>query len=632
MCGIAGIFQLHQKYSSTELLKLSDILKHRGPDDEGFCLFNEQYQPRYFKGNDSPGDVALPLLPPGQTFRAALLHRRLSIVDLSAAGHQPMVKQGCVLVFNGEIYNYKAIRQKLEQKGYTFDTQTDTEVILTAYLDKGADCVHEFKGMWSFAIYDTVRKSVFFSRDRYGIKPLYIYRKDDVFIFSSEIKGITALPGVDLALDNKNLSSFLAFGTMQQPYGSLYRYIHDFPPAHYAYFHLDSGEMTYFSYYRLPDENAKEQTAFSRLQHFFDTSVQAHLQADVEVGSCLSGGLDSSLLVAKMCEQNPAKNFKTFTAAYHQPEIDESEFAKAVARTYPNITDYYTYPDEEVFFNELDRLLYYQDLPIGSTSIFAQWEVMKSVKNDGKIKVVIDGQGADEIFGGYFHFAGIFLIELLKKGKINRFVKEYQLLKQRFSPAMFGVLSKALYYYMPEWLQKAIRRQQRLSYRFLQKDWQQQIDIPLRGGKTFYEHSVLAVRWSLYDLLRYEDRNSMAFSVESRVPFLDHQVVDAAVNLPFEQKIVNGWTKYPVRQLMQQTRLPENIVWRTGKKGFITPQAEWKNRLAHKMKDELHGLALPEVMDKSYISELINRPITDTWHLSEFWRAYSVIKWYNRNR
>jgi asparagine synthase (glutamine-hydrolysing) len=637
MCGIAGIVHRYdQKYTTSDILKISEILKHRGPDDEGFCLIDENHNPQYFKGKDSPHDVLLPQLEENKPFQTAFLHRRLSIIDLSSNGHQPMEKNGCIIVYNGEIYNYQDIRKELEKKGHTFKTQTDTEVILTAYLEKGDECVQQFRGMWSFVIYDTRKKYIFFSRDRFGIKPLYIYHTQKEFIFASEIKAITALKGLNLELDNNNLASYLAYGTTQKPYGSLYKNIDDFPPAHVGYYFIETGLTFCKPYYTLPNgktwEDKHTKADLCSLDLLFNNSVKRHFHADVEVGSCLSGGLDSSLIVAKIAELNPDKTIKTFTAAYHNPEIDESDYAKMVANTYPNVQPYFTYPSGDTFLDELDKLLYYQDLPIGSTSIFAHWEVMKSVKNDGKISVVLDGQGADEIFGGYFNFAGLFLIDLLKKGKFKRFFTEYSLLKQNFTPAMFSVLLKAIYYFIPEPLQKIIRMQERLSFRFIDKSFHSQIDVPQRGGKSFLEHARLSVEWNLYDLLRYEDRNSMAFSIESRVPFLDHHLVDVALLMPLEDKIKNGWTKYPIRSLMKKTKLPPEIVWRKGKKGFITPQEEWKKQLSERMKDEMRYLDLPEIMNKQYITEIINQPITNNWHLSEFWRAYSVIKWYNRNK
>ncbi|HCQ29737.1 MAG TPA: asparagine synthase (glutamine-hydrolyzing), partial [Flavobacteriales bacterium] len=432
MCGIAGIIHRYeQKYTTADILKMSKILQHRGPDDEGFCLINDNNHPQHFKGNDSPDNVQLPKLQEEKTFKSALLHRRLSIIDLSENGHQPMEKNGRIIVFNGEIYNYQAIRRELEQKGHTFKTNTDTEVILTAYLEKGEKCVEDFHGMWAFAIYDTKENYLFFSRDRFGIKPLYIYHTTEAFIFASEIKAITALKGVNLELNNQNLASYLAFGTTQEPYGNLYKYIEDFPPAHNGFYYFETGITQCKPYYQLPDAKAlggkNTKSDYEELEMAFHHSIHTHLHADVEVGSCLSGGLDSSLIVATMAEQYPQNTFKTFTAAYKNKAIDESNYAKLVAETYNNITPYFTYPSGDDFLDELDKLLYFQDLPIGSTSIFAQWEVMKSVKNDGQIPVVLDGQGADEIFGGYFNFAGIFLIELLKRGKFKRFFREYQL-------------------------------------------------------------------------------------------------------------------------------------------------------------------------------------------------------------
>lgn len=349
----------------------------------------------------------------------------------------------------------------------------------------------------------------------------------------------------------------------------------------------------------------------------------------MEVGSCLSGGLDSSAIVYSASQQLKEVPLKTITAAYQNKIIDESEYAKMVANDLKNVKDIYTYPDAKTLVADMDKMIYAQDLPIGSTSIFAQWEVMKCA-GQHQIKVLLDGQGADEVLGGYYNFAGIHLIELLKKFKFNRFFKEYFQLKQNFTPEIKNAVLRAAYYYLPYHLQKQLRAKERLSFNFIDADKINELDliIPKRGGKTYNEHATLSVKFGMYELLRYEDRNSMAFSIESRVPFLDHRLVAFMRGLPNEQKIHQGWTKYILRKMLND-KLNDKVVWRKDKKGFVTPQQEWKNELMNNLVTELKESEMPSIMNKDYVLQLCNKDLSNASHLSEFWRAYSVVKWYN---
>jgi len=635
MCGIAGIYQ-PQGIEIAEVVALSQTLKHRGPDDEGFFLSNTE-QAQNCRGEDTIAELQSlkHLSEINYSPNLALVHRRLSILDVSALGHQPLITadERYTIVFNGEVYNFKEIRQELEQKGYTFKSNSDTEVVINAFAEWGKKCVDRFVGMWAFVIYDQQENTLTLSRDRFGVKPLYFFKNEHCFAFASEIKALLKLKAVDKSISNENLGSYLAFGTTSEPYQNLFENIKDVEPGCNYQFNLNNFSFTKECYFSIDDEvtNNKEniQTNIQKFEELFNDSIALHLRSDVEVGSCLSGGLDSSAIVYSASQQLKEVQLKTFTAAYQNKTVDESEYAKLVANDLSNVKDIYTYPDAKTLVTDMEKMIYAQDLPIGSTSIFAQWEVMKCAGNSN-IKVLLDGQGADEVLGGYYNFAGIHLIELLKKFRFNRFLKEYQQLKNNFTPEIKNAVLRAAYYYLPDSIQKQLRAKERLSYNFIHPDKVKELElmIPKRGGKTYSKHANLSVKYGMYELLRYEDRNSMAFSIESRVPFLDHRLVEFIRSLPNEQKIHKGWTKYILRKMLND-KLNDKVVWRKDKKGFVTPQQDWKNELMNNLVVELKESDMPSIMNKEYVLQLCDRDLSNASHLSEFWRAYSVIKWYN---
>ena len=634
MCGIAGIYDKNG-VAKTDAVLMSCILQHRGPDDEGFLLANEDAV-KTFRGNDTLKTLSNIEHIEESDFQAnlILLHRRLSIIDVSANGHQPMCteNENFSIVFNGEIYNYKEIRSVLQQKGYVFQSESDTEVVLNAFIEWGAACVNQFVGMWAFAIYQHKEKKLLLSRDRFGIKPIYLYHHNDFFAFASEIKALLPLTKVDKSISEENLGSYLAYGTTHQPYQNLYKNIIDLEPG--CNYEIDLSDLSikkqnYFSLDTVVKPLTNTQNLTQQFEELFNDSIALHLRSDVEIGSCLSGGLDSSAIVHYASQQLGDKKMQTFTAAYKNKTVDESNYAKIVANSLQNVTDHYTYPNAATFLKDLDKIIYHQDLPIGSTSIFAQWEVMKCA-NQHQVKVLLDGQGADEILGGYYNFAGLQLIELLKKMKFIQFFKQYYLLRKNFTPAVKMAVLRAAYYYLPEKLQQKLRATERHSYAFIKETSLKDLslEVPKRGGKTFSKHSDLSMQFGMYELLRYEDRNSMAFSIESRVPFLDHRLVNFIRALPTNEKINGGWTKLILRKILDN-KLPHEIVWRKDKKGFVTPQQEWKNEMMDTLTKELKELKTPEIVDRDYLLKLCNQDFSNATHLSEFWRVYSVVKWYN---
>jgi asparagine synthase (glutamine-hydrolysing) len=638
MCGIAGIINSEGVVPAT-LHNMSKILRHRGPDDEGFCLLSKSESNIYCKGNDSINElVNLPHIAESyqiSSHQIGFVHRRLSILDLSAAGHQPMsyYDENYTIVFNGEIYNYKELKSELLQKGFQFNSDSDTEVILAAYQNWGTDCVTHFIGMWAFAIYDQLKNHVFLSRDRFGIKPLYYFQHKKMFAFASEIKALLTLDCVKPEANMNSVFEYISFGTTTDPYANLFQNISSLQPAHNLIIDTNTLECKSICYYNLKDKVDNYSLPHdNEIQNTFtkslESSIDLHLRADVPIGSTLSGGLDSSTIVALAALRMEGKPFKTFTAAYTEKDIDESDFAKKAISSFKNIDAHFIYPDAKTYWEDFDKLIWHQDLPINSTSMFAQWEVMKLAKQQ-HIKVLLDGQGADEILGGYYNFAGIYLIEKLKHLQIPSFMKERTELQQKFSPNINNTIGKAGYYFLPEYFQKSIRSKKRVGMGSISEKYQLELanlHVPARGGKSFKEQSLLSVQYGLQDLLRYEDRNSMAFSIESRVPFLDHRLVELSIALKNDWKIQNGWTKYILRKTAEPI-LNKEVVWRKYKMGFLTPQKLWKSQSNKELTQFINDSSIPDFLDKKYLQKLNNADINDSSHLSEFWKLVSFLKW-----
>lgn len=633
MCGFGGVVG-GRGVEPRSLLAMAGTLRHRGPDDEGYWTAGTDGEAQFWRGDDTvPEREGLPHIreAPDTAAPVGLMHRRLSILDLSAAGHQPMTLDDghYVLAYNGEVYNYRELRAELETEGVRFRSHSDTEVILAAYRSWGAECVRRFVGMWALALVDTREQTVLLSRDRYGIKPLYYARESDRLAFASEVKALFHLPGFRPLLSADRAVEYLAYGATADPDTTLFQGVREVPPGHQLMVDFQGRVLSCKCYYR-PGAEAPSPTSdpVGAYREQLEESVALHLRSDVEVGSCLSGGLDSSGLVALAAPQLDQAAFHTFTASYEDPAVDESEFARLVADDFPNVRRHACRPHAEDFWDSLDRLLWHQDEPIHSTSIYAQWTVMECAADHG-IKVLLDGQGADEVIGGYSSFAGVRLLDLLRKGRLLAFVGEARDLRRNRSVSILKEAGRAGYYGLPPGLQRWIRFRNRLGPRMFSecgRRTMRRLEVPERGGVSFREHCLSSILFGMRTLLRYEDRNSMAFSIESRVPFLDHRFVELVLALPDEWKIRDGWSKYVQRKALEGSLHPE-VVWRRDKKGFVTPQRTWKEELQPRLRAFLSDVPMPGFLDRRQVLEALGRNLPRPSDLNEFWRLVTFLRW-----
>ncbi|MBI4835411.1 MAG: asparagine synthase (glutamine-hydrolyzing) [Planctomycetes bacterium] len=594
MCGIAGIVSLNNKPVDAEALgRMTDIVRHRGPDGEGFLLFGSS-------GNriiDKSSDLSV---YKNTSWSVGLGHRRLSIIDLTDAGCQPMSYSNGKLwiIHNGEVYNYIELRKELEAKGYSFKSQTDTEVIMAAYEEWGVNCLSKFNGMWSFAILDLRKNILFCSRDRAGVKPFYYYFDGNYFIFGSEIKQILSHQNVAKEIKTGVLFDYLVYGLLDHSEETFYQGIKQLRGAHYLEIPLGKqGYMPKPVRYWDINLNSKLTGCSDReyeeiFLNLFEDSIKLRLRSDVPIGSCLSGGLDSSGIVCvvnKLLQlENKTDLQKTFSSCFENRIYDERQFIHKITG-FTKVKPYYTFPSGKKLFEEIERFVWHQDEPVISSSPYAQWNVFRLAKESG-VTVMLDGQGADEIFAGYPTYYAVYLIQLLKQLRFSALSAElsgYCRVRKSSLAKIAGDLFSA---YLSRRLYRIFDRRVRHEIKWLNTDfWQEGVkqsphnkylqmlkkENPYEGAgdltKKLYEMFVSA---SLPALLRYEDKNSMAFSIESRVPFLDYRIVEFVFSAPDNQKIRNGWTKYLYRQAMKGI-LPEEVRLRRDKMGFVTPEDIW---------------------------------------------------------
>jgi asparagine synthase (glutamine-hydrolysing) len=620
MCGIFGVWNFQQVRGS-DLHNVSALLRHRGPDDEGIAVFDKG-QHTYFSGRDTtaPG---LPFLPGDLPCPNTFLHRRLSILDLSEKGHQPMKARhkNIHIVFNGEIYNF---RELIELHRFDVHTGTDTELVLAMYEKFGMECFAHFRGMWAMAIFDYDKNELILSRDRFGIKPLYYSEFDGALAFSTEIKPLLSLEGIEPVLSKAKLLQFLTFGATADPHETFFDSISAIAPGTSQVWNLSTMRSETFRYYKVGE--VIDQRGGVTFEEVFKASIQEHIIADVEVGSCLSGGLDSSAIVAEASKAQP--NFKTFTCSFPGEKIDESDFARGITKVRPNLEQHFTTPTSVDFFKAFDDLVLLQERPIGSASVFAQYAVMQLAASKG-LKVLLDGQGADEVMGGYYPFAGAYLLGLLRKGKLRSFKSALADLKSNFNPAMGKAMLRAGYYLLPEKLQSAVRRKGRVGSELIAPSYRKlaaQQKSPQRGAADFQELAKRSIRFGLYELLHYEDRNAMRFGIESRVPFLDHRIVEWALAQEPSTLIKNGWTKHPIRALLEKEHLP-SLAWRKDKLGFVAPQSRWRETLKPALIQKLEGMEIPDIFDRGALQAFMTAPLTTNEEQTAFWRIYALLRW-----
>lgn len=557
MCGIAGILRVGGEPVPPGLIDaMVATIRHRGPDGEG----------SYF----APG--------------IAFGHTRLAIIDLSAASDQPFIddEAGLALSFNGEIYNYIELRDELKALGHRFRSDGDTEVLLRAYEQWGAECLPRLNGMFAFALWDNRKRSLLLARDRFGEKPLFITRSAKGLVFGSEMKAILAVRPELRRANRRALFRYLSRGDLDLDHETFFEGIDSLPGGHYLLVdHEGRGETRRYWEARASEMPRGRNEAVERFRELLFDSVRIRLRSDVPVGSSLSGGIDSSSIVATIHAQKSSRavHQKTFSARFHSAAHDEGRFINIV--TYRvDAEAHEVWVEPEQFIDAFERLQYHQEEPVASASPFAQWLVMGLAK-EHHTTVLLDGQGADEILAGYDQAHGMFLAHWLRQGRLDRVARELLSYGRRYRGAR-DPLQYAAYYSLPGGFRDRLVERYYRSAGVVSEELHREFAPDHVEGPAPFRDRLRneLVRWQtttqLPEFLRYADRNSMAFSREVRLPFLDHRLVEFCFGLPADLLLRGATTKVILRDSMRGI-VPDEILDRKDKLAYAPPQTQWNH-------------------------------------------------------
>jgi asparagine synthase (glutamine-hydrolysing) len=632
MCGLAGIFHFDRSNIDPQLLtKFSEVLTNRGPDDRGFLGWSGTSSVQLSRHPDELSNCSL-----------GMLHRRLSILDLGPGGWQPMATPNgrYAIVFNGEIYNYLELQTELKALGYIFSSHSDTEVLLYAYAQWGTQSLNRLVGMFAVAILDTQKRSIFLARDFFGIKPLYYTRWHNGFAFASEIKALLEIPDINRQVNPQKLYDYLRFGITDYGGDTLFANIHQIPAAHYLEVPLDyPTEFQPVRYWQVDLDRRLEisfEAAAQQLQELFLNNIRLHLRSDVPVGAALSGGIDSSSIVMAMRYLEPDLQLHTFSYIAESPKINEERWVDLVSQTANSISHKIQATPEQLVA-DLNNLIYLQDQPFGSTSIYAQHQVFRLAREAG-IKVMLDGQGADEILAGYRHHLGPRLASLIRQRK---WTQATEFLSKASKLPDFDALQLILMgggLLLPESIIDTARNLVGKSFApawlndtwFIDRQAKLRFSLPTHSQDVLKEKLHQSLETGLLSLLRYEDRNSMVSSIESRVPFLTPNLVEFLFSLPEEYIVApDGTSKAIFRQAMRGI-VPDSILDRRDKIGFATPELSWLTSLRPWVEEVLnseiatHIPALKiDLAKKEWQDILAGRKQFD----ARVWRWINLIKW-----
>ncbi len=644
MCGIAGIVA-PAGLPEGQLQAMAEALRHRGPDGYGYLASRPDDAPRLHVNEPLPRSSQ-------EQATVGLAHRRLAIFDLSAGSLQPMPDpSGQVwLTYNGEIYNYPEIRRELEALGYSFSTTGDTEVLLRAYDAWGAACVQRFVGMWAFALLDLRKQVVILCRDRFGIKPLFTMKHRGSLYFASEIKGLLAVETLDPTPNERVVARFLASGVTDDSEETFFEDIHHLPAGHWAEISLTDPALNVRAhrYWELPIGAfvGGEGEAIARTRELFLDAIKLHARSDVPVGTCLSGGLDSSAIVCvanylRSAEAIPQLTHSAFGYCPSDERHSERRYMEIVAQATGSALNVVEVPDDQ-FLTQLPDIVRTQDEPFGSASILAQWFVFQRARQEG-MKVMLDGQGADETLAGYHTYFSTVALGHLRARRL----RDYLALRSQYATEI-GAFPSSHRALLQASLPGGLRRSARLVRR----------GLPTRSGaastpagmalsRELLDRNTSAFagdlseeqslrnrlqanvqRSGLPGLLRFEDRNSMAHSIEARVPFLDHRLVEFLFTLPDDAKIRGIETKFVLREAMRGL-VPEPVRTRTDKIGFRADPA-WTFDYLNQHASELLGNESAfeaRWFDKAGLEALLQGGLRTSSHEFPLWRILNTKLW-----
>jgi asparagine synthase (glutamine-hydrolysing) len=604
MCGFVGIINKDKSKVDIRILTdMADRIAHRGPDGEG----------SYIEGH------------------VGFYHKRLAIIDL-ATGHQPMISDNHAIVYNGEVYNYIELRDELRNKGHRFQTQSDTEVILKSYQEYSYESIYKFNGMFAFLLHDKNREQVIAARDHFGIKPLYYFVDKNTILFASEIKALLAHPHVTSDFDQDALNDYLTFQFVLGD-KTLFKNIHKIMPGHYLVIDqntFEARQVKYWSPNFSVDTFHTEAYFINELRSLINDSIRIQLRSDVPVGTYLSGGIDSSLITMIAARAISGRKISTFSGAFHEgPEFSEMEYVHEVVQCAE--TDAHSiYPTAQDFINTIAKLIYHLDEPVAGPGLFPQYMVSMLAKE--KVKVILAGQGGDEIFGGYARYVVAYLEQAIK-GAIMQSTEEGEhivslktiipnlvyirnylpMLKQFLSSGTFASMDARYFHLINRMEGNTALFNRDFLADYCKSEIFNRFKQLFNGPNTYSYYNKMThfdLFGSLPALLQVEDRMSMAASIESRVPLLDRRIVDLIARMPPAMKFKGGEMKYILKKAIHNI-LPPKILHRTDKMGFPVPFHLWAGNEAKSFiqdtilceKSRQRGIFQAEEMERISTSE-----------------------------
>lgn len=626
MCGIVGFIDYNKESTFEILQNMNQTLNHRGPDDEGHSFYSEK------------------------NYQIGLAHKRLSILDLSSHGHQPMRFEHLEIVYNGEVYNFNEIKKELEKFGYIFNSFSDTEVILKAFHKWGVTSIQKFIGMFSIAIFDKKNQKLYITRDRSGVKPLYYYHNTNTFLFASELKAFHQHPYFEKKLDYNGLASFFRYGYILAPY-SIFEHTKKLEAGHYIEYDLIQNALTLhrywdvYAHYNKPKLNISENEAIKKIEELLISSFQYRMVSDVPVGVFLSGGYDSTAVTALLQKSNNNK-LKTFTIGFESEEFNEANLAKEYSKILE--TEHCEYiATEQDALNIIPALAEIYDEPFGDSSAIPTILVSQIAKKE--VSVVLSADGSDEIFGGYnkhhttpklfkkfnklksyqsilttarplFQNKILHQLNLIPNynNKVNKF---YDMLK---NPDIENLFNRTNYYLTDDELKQLIQ-----SDFLLETEFNSMYQIHSDNDIT---SKIMAVDYKTYmvdDILTKVDRATMSVSLEGREPFLDQRIVEFVAQLPIELKYKNAIPKYLLKKIVHKY-IPQSLI-NQPKKGFSIPLHEWYDtKLKDYFMEYLHEDAIKEVgvLNANFVKQLLTRYNSgETFLIKNIWFIFIFQQW-----
>jgi len=633
MCGIFGLVNYKRKIEESEILSSSNLLEHRGPDDSGYEIIEQENS------------------------NILLLHRRLSILDLSPLGHQPMKNEdgNYLIILNGEIYNFKEIRKELENFGYKFKSNSDTEVALYSFIKWGPECVKKFIGMFAFAILDKINQKIFLFRDRPGVKPLYYYFDNDVFIFGSELKPFYVIPefAQKKQIDVDALALFFIYNYIPAPY-AIWQNVKKLLPGHWLEYDIRKKQSNIIKYWDVYDfynqpisyDKLDENAILEELEKLLVSSFKYRLVSDVPVGIFLSGGLDSSLVTA-LLQKNSTEKLKTYTIGFYENEENEAPYAKKIAE-YLGTDHHEHYCSINDALNIIPNLPYYYDEPFADPSMIPTTLVSKIARQ--YVTVVLSADGGDEIFGGYSKYISI-TSKISNLKKLNNIFNNnilYSLIEnlslqfnRKFTETSFAMKFRKLVEVSNGKLTSA-RYLDIISQNFSEIEIKSLMNnLGFRKPYTYFNsenelknisdlNKIMAVDYKTYmvdDILVKVDRATMSVSLEGREPLLDHRIIEFMAKLPDTYKIRDGKTKYLMRKILEK-HIPKEL-WERPKQGFAIPGNHWFHNELKYLFDEylINSNRSSGLLNKKYVNNIVSNYFNKYNKNSNYLRIWSLLMW-----